>query len=268
MSAHTLLRAAAVAALLPAAAAAQQRQSDPNGFQWEGNVPAGRWVYLRNLNGDVRVEPGAGTRVEVRATKRWRRGDPDDVRIEARRGADESVIVCALWNEDDSCDESGYHGSRRSGGWWNDRGDVSVEFVVYVPRGVKVDLSTTNGAVDVRGATAEVVARTTNGGIRAESSGGPVRARTTNGSIDARMRELGDARDLDFSTTNGSVTIEVPPTLGAEVEMSTVNGRVHTDFPMTVSGRIDPRHLRATIGDGSRRIRLRTVNGNVELRKN
>ncbi len=63
------------------------------------------------------------------------------------------------------------------------------------------------------------------------------------------------------------MTIEVPATLGAEVEMSTVNGRVHTDFPMTVSGRIDPRRLRATIGDGSRRLRLRTVNGNVELRK-
>jgi DUF4097 and DUF4098 domain-containing protein YvlB len=81
------------------------------------------------------------------------------------------------------------------------------------------------------------------------------------------MRDVGDARDLDFSTTNGSVSVEMPASLGAEVELSTVNGRVSTEFPITVSGRIDPKRLRATIGDGARRVRLRTVNGNVELRR-
>jgi hypothetical protein len=49
--------------------------------------------------------------------------------------------------------------------------------------------------------------------------------------------------------------------------MSTVNGRVSTEFPVTISGRIDPRRLRATIGDGSRRVTMRTVNGSVELRR-
>ena len=266
----TRVRLALSALLAPAVVAgAQERRTEPNSFQWEGRVPAGRWVYLRNLNGEVRVEPGAGDRVEVRATKRWRRGDPEDVKIEATRGRDgESVVVCALWHEEARCDEDGYAGGRRRDGWSSsDRNDVSVEFTVYVPRGVKLDMQTTNGDVRVRGATAEVVVGTTNGSVRAETSGGPVRAHTTNGSIEARMRELGSARDLDFSTTNGSVVVEVPATLQGEVDMSTVNGSVFTDFPMTVSGRIDRRRLRATIGDGSRRVRLRTVNGNVELRK-
>jgi DUF4097 and DUF4098 domain-containing protein YvlB len=82
------------------------------------------------------------------------------------------------------------------------------------------------------------------------------------------MRDLGDARDLDFSTTNGSVLVEVPASLGAEVDMSTTNGSVMSDFPMTLTGRINPRRLRATVGDGSRRLRLHSTNGNVELRKN
>jgi hypothetical protein len=34
-----------------------------------------------------------------------------------------------------------------------------------------------------------------------------------------------------------------------------------------VSGRINPRRIRATIGSGGRRISLETVNGSVELRK-
>ena len=58
-----------------------------------------------------------------------------------------------------------------------------------------------------------------------------------------------------------------PPKIDADIELSTVNGRFQTDWPVTITGRIDPRHLRATLGKGGRRIRLSTVNGNVELRK-
>jgi hypothetical protein len=46
-----------------------------------------------------------------------------------------------------------------------------------------------------------------------------------------------------------------------------VNGRFVTDFPVTISGRIDPKHLRAKLGTGGPRIKMSTVNGNVELRK-
>ena len=81
------------------------------------------------------------------------------------------------------------------------------------------------------------------------------------------MRTLGDARDLDFSSVNGSVSVEVPSSFGGEVEMSTVNGSLNTEFPATMSGRISPRRLRLTIGDGSRRMKLSTVNGSIDLRR-
>jgi hypothetical protein len=264
----TLMLAALAA---PSTAAAQDDgRREARAFTWQGTIPAGRWIHVRNLNGPVRVERGTGSQVEVVAERRWGRdADPERVRFVAQKASDgQSMVVCALWGDDASCDEDGMSSGRRS--WRDDRGDgwVSVHFTVRVPAGVRADLRTVNGAVEVRGATAEVVARTTNGSIRAESEGGPVSARTVNGSIDARMRAVGDARDLDFSTTNGSVTVEMPAALGAEVEMSTVNGRVNTEFPVTVSGRIDPKHLRATIGNGGGpRVRLRTVNGSVDLRR-
>ena len=180
----------------------------------------------------------------------------------------QGMVICALWHAESTCDERGYHNERASGSWEGNReGWVSAVFTVRVPSGVKLDLATVNGGLDVRGATAEVVARTVNGSVRAETGGGPVSARTVNGSLWARMSTTGDARDLDFATTNGSVTVEMPASLGAEVELSTVNGRVGTEFPITLSGRIDPRRLRATIGDGSRHLRLRTVNGSVDLRR-
>ena len=270
MPRHRLVAAgAALVAALPLALTplgAQSRSSDT--FTWESRVPSGRWVYLRNLNGEVRVERGTSDRVQVTAVKHWRRGDPQDVTIKAEKARDgESVVVCALWGPDATCDENGYQ-SRNRRGWSGDNdNDVSVEFTVRVPAGVRVDASTTNGDLTVVGATAEVNARTTNGDVRAETAGGPVTARTTNGNVTARMGDLGDARDLDFSTTNGSVVVEVPGSLGADIDMSTTNGHVSSDFPLTMTGRIDPRRLRATIGDGSRRLRLHTTNGNVELRR-
>ncbi len=73
--------------------------------------------------------------------------------------------------------------------------------------------------------------------------------------------------DLRFTSVNGTVVAEFAGDINADVDLSTINGRFLTDFPVTISGRIDPRRLRAQLGKGGPRIRLSTVNGNVELRK-
>lgn len=257
-------RGICISLLLAAAATplvAQERAAD---FSWSGKIAGGRWLYLRNVNGSIRVERGTGDRVEVTAVKHWRRGDPDNVRIETRKigSGDGDILICALWNEDAECDEDGYH----SRGNRNNRNDTSVEFRVKLPAGVKILAQTVNGSVRVEGATDEVRAGTVNGGVEAMSAGGPVSASTVNGDVDVRMTKLGTG-DLRYSTVNGSITIEVPGDLDAELDMRTVNGRLHADFPITVVGRINPRHLRATIGKGGRRLALSTVNGSVYLKK-
>lgn len=262
---------ACLAALTMAAtgAGAQDRQSDRD-FRWDGPLASGRSVYIRNLNGPVRVERASGGRLEVTAVKRWRRGDPADAKIEVTRVAsgDQDVLVCAIWRDvTDQCDERGYRTfSNRGRSRWDRDDDVTVELTVRVPEGVKVDVSTVNGGVDVDGATSVVEAHTVNGGVTARSTGGPVRASTVNGDIEVRMGALGDG-DLEFSTINGSVEVTVPGELNAEVTMRTVTGSVGSDFPMTVNGRVNPRRLTATIGRGGRRIEMTTTNGSIELRK-
>lgn len=248
-------------------AGAQQRTGDRD-FSWDGRIPSGKWLYVRNLNGGIRVERATGDRAEVTAVKRWRRGDPEDVRIEMRRigGDDGDVIICAFWNENASCDEDGYRSRGDNSRGRNRDNDTSVEFTVRLPAGVRLGVSTVNGGVDVSGATSEVSASTVNGRVSAISSGGPVNASTVNGDIDVRMRDLGTG-DLEYSTVNGSIEIEVPANLDADLDMRTVNGSLSSDFPITVQGRMNPRRMRATIGKGGRRLRLETVNGSVELRK-
>lgn len=251
----------------------QSSQSDRD-FRWDGSMSSGRWVYARNLNGSVRVERSSGSRLEVTAVKRYRRGNPEDVRVEVTRvGSSEGdVLVCAYWREvTTECSEDGYRTENNRRGdrnWSRDRSDddVSLEITVRVPDGVKVDVSTVNGGLEVDGATSEVEAHTVNGGITARSSGGPVKATTVNGDINVRMGRLGDG-DLDFSTTNGSIEVTVPDGLNANVSMRTVNGSVGSDFPMTVNGRVNPRRIAATIGRGGMRLDLATVNGSIDLRR-
>src|SRR5215211_964433 len=240
-----LTAVAAASVTFGSVAGAQQRSSDRD-FSWDGRVTNGKWLYVRNLNGSIRVEKATGDRAEVTAVKRYRRGNPEEVRIETKRlgGDDGDVIICAFWTDNAS----------------------SVEFTVKLPAGVRLGVSTVNGGVSVAGATSEVNASTVNGRVSATSSGGPVNASTVNGDIDVRMRELGTG-DLEYSTVNGSIEIEVPANLDADLDMRTVNGSLSADFPITVTGRVNPRRMRATIGKGGRRLRLETVNGSVELRK-
>jgi hypothetical protein len=244
-----------------------QTRVEREAFTWAGKIPEGRWINVRNMNGTIEVERATGDRVEVVATRHTRRGNADYVRFEVKKyGANEQdVLVCALWGENASCSDLGSRGS------YGDRGgrqnEVWVEFKVRVPRGVKVAVQSVNGEVRVDGATAEVDAETTNGSILVSTTGGPVNASTTNGSVRAMMGKFDLKSDLRFETTNGSVIAEFAEDIDAEVDLSTVNGRFLTDFPVTISGRIDPRRLRATLGKGGPRIRLSTTNGNVELRK-
>ena len=271
ISTLALVLGAAVPALFACTsmrAYAQTGRSSDTPFTWSGTVREGRWVYVRNLNGPLRVEQGTGDKVEVRAEKRWRRGDPEDVKITVRQvgagGGD--VIVCALWNDRSTCDEDGYHS--HSDGWWrnNDHNDVQVEFVVRLPAGVKVDASTVNGRVEIDGATSNVVAHTVNGSIDARSTGGAVTAHTTNGDVMVSSARL-DGDHTEFSTVNGTITVSLPASVNADVEMHTVNGRLSSDFPLTVEGSFSPRRLHATLGKGGPTLRLSTVNGSIRLRK-
>jgi hypothetical protein len=263
----TLLRAIALVAIIGLPAAGQQRQSE-NAFSWNGRVPAGRWIRVKNLNGGITVVPSTSDNIEVTATKSWRRGDPSVVHFTATKVGGDDMLICALWGENSTCNERGYQ-SHNSG---HDRrlnnNDVSVEFRVAVPKGVRVAVETVNGAVSVSGVSEEVDAETVNGDAIVNTTGGRVNAQSVNGNVRAQLGRIENSGDMKFETVNGNVIVEFSGEFGGDVDLETVNGSLNTNFEMTVSGRLDPKHLRAHIGRaGGPRIKLETVNGNVELRK-
>jgi hypothetical protein len=234
-------------------------------FAWAGEMEPESVVRIRNTNGRITVKEAAGSSVQVSGTRSWRMGFPEHVDfIVDRAGSD--VTVCAVWGKRGRCDARSYK-IRRS--MWDRllRRAVTVDFVIAVPRGVRVDVLTTNGDVDVQGAGAQVTAATTNGDVSVATSNGPISASSVNGDVIASMDSLTGSEDIDLTTVNGDVTASVPTGLDVELVMNTVNGRIDTDFPLTTSGRIDGRRLSGTLGAGGRKLTLTTVNGDAELRR-
>lgn len=256
---------AAIAAFTPIAGAQESARDDS--FKYTGAIEAGRTVFVRNLNGGVRVESGTGAEVEVRAEKRWRKGDPKDVKITAEKTARGDILVCVIYvDRNTRCDEDGY--SARGNNSWNNRNDVSVDVTIRLPKGVKVDVSSVNGGLDIAGATAAVKARTVNGGIQASSASGPVNAKTVNGGITVKAGAIGDG-PAEYETVNGSITLELPESTNADITMRTVNGSITSeDFPITVQGRFDRQRISGKIGKGGPEISVSAVNGSIRLRRN
>jgi hypothetical protein len=234
-------------------------------FEWTGRLAAGKAIEIKGVNGDVRAETTGGSEVEVRATKReGRRGDADAVTFAIVEHAD-GVTICAMY-PDEWGEEPNECGPGRRGHMSTHDNDTQVDFVVRVPAGVDFVGRTVNGDVETESLGGNVYARTVNGGIDVAAAG-YVEASTVNGSIRASMGRGDWDGDLEFHTVNGSITLELPDGLGAEVRAKTVNGALETDFPLTVQGRWGPRSLTGTIGDGGRRLDLETVNGSIRLRR-
>jgi len=242
----------------------QQTATLPNEFHWSGRVAAGRTIQIKGINGDVRAEASQGSEVEVTAIKRGRRSDPEGVEIRVVEHGG-SVTICAVYpsvdsNRPNQCapDEDGHMNVHNN--------DVEVAFKVRVPPGVRFSGRTVNGGINTGALGGDVDARSVNGSIII-SAAGVARAKTVNGSITASVGRANWEGSLEFKTVNGTITLDLPSDTGADVKADTLNGNIKTDFPLTILGRISQRHLNGTIGSGGRDLFLKTVNGNIILRR-
>jgi putative adhesin len=257
-------------AALSVGACRREGRDLPDAFTWSDQLAPGSTVHLRTMNGDVTVRGTADSQTRVQGSKRWRHGRDRDVRFVVARSGGE-VYLCAIWTRRGGhCGDERYRPSPPR--WlamfslFRRRSDMAASFEAMLPPGVHVEASTVNGRVTVTEAAGDVEAESVNGDIRASTMGGALALKTVNGSIRARAASLAKDAPIHLETVNGSVRAELPAPLDADVQLSTVNGRITTDFPVTLSGKATARDLRGTVGDGGRPVRLKTVNGSVELK--
>jgi hypothetical protein len=254
---RTTILAAFVALAIPTLAAASQED-----FHWSGKVAAGAAVEIKGVNGGIVATGAPGGNVEVTATKKGRKSDPAQVKIDVVEHAG-GVTICAVYPSDGAPNEC----QPGQGGRMKVRdNDVNVEFKVKVPAGVRFVGRTVNGGIQASGIAADAEAHTVNGGVELDAAG-TAQAETVNGGITAHLGRADWTGALKLKTVNGGIDVVMPEGLSADVKASTVNGDIQTDFPLTVTGRISRRKIEGTIGSGGRLLEMETVNGGIELRK-
>ncbi len=248
-------------------------------FRWSGRVAAGKTIEVKGVRGTIRALPASGGEVEVVATRRGQRSDPESVRIEVvpHEGG---VTVCAVyprgrreWDAErrrmeEREGEGGYN--RCDPGDWKglnvQDNDVSVDFTVRVPAGVRLAARNVSGDVDAEGMRGYVDARSVSGDVRISTSGFG-EASTVSGEIVAVLGSGGWSGDLDFRTVSGDIDLELPARASTEVRVETMSGDIQSDFPLDVERRSMRRRARGTIGEGGRELYLTTLSGDVRLRR-
>jgi hypothetical protein len=242
----TLLLTAA--ALLPAAPPVEGMRagSVQEEMRWHGWVPTGQLVEINNVHGNVRAETASGDEIEVIAMKEGS-DDPADVSIEVveHKGG---VTICAVYPNANSdhpfeCRPShggGYRLAATSDSeahirWENGGGgdillnDLRVDFVVRLPKRLRFI------------------------------------GRTIDGEVSAHLLN----QDVEAHSVLGNVSVDMNPSLGADVRAETAMGRViASDFPLQL--KTDANHgLSASghFGRSRRTVRMTTGTGNIYLER-
>lgn len=204
-------------------------------------------VSVENIQGDISVEAWDRSEAEVTVVKNALGDSTADVRIDAMSDG-KSLELRTLY-------------PAQSGD------PVRVSYKLRVPRQVHLKrLRTVVGNVRVRGIEGSVDARTLNGNIEEINITGGVAARTLNGNIAVSMRSLaGPSSPIQLETVNGHLFLGLPAEASAALSLTAVAGRVESSFALKVSETPGDASWRATLGQGSTPVHMRTVRGNIQV---
>lgn len=160
-------------------------------------------------------------------------------------------------------------------------GDVQV-----TDAGGALELNTGSGDVTLTGLSGGTLRAETGSGdvtanrvtadeVRLETGSGDLslgdlrapRVHLETGSGDTHIGLLTDVESLEANTGSGGITLNVPSTLGAQIEIETGSGEIDLGGVTIQVQKIENDHLRGTIGSGKGRIHLEAGSGDVRLVK-
>jgi len=175
-----------------------------------------------------------------------------DVRGTQRLQAVSGMIQTELWNEDMELK--------------NVSGDVIVKG--HDGKGV-LRATSVSGGLRLEDIGPEMELNTVTGDMRVRVSElSKARIRTTNGDLELRAAKLTDDVRIDAEGINGDLRFRLPRQLDTEFDISTFNGDIDNCFgpkPHRTSEYGPGNALRFREGNGDGRIRIKALNGTVEI---
>jgi DUF4097 and DUF4098 domain-containing protein YvlB len=231
-------------------------------------------LRVETSDADIHVSTWDQNTIEAKVTTtRYKIGE-DGIRIEEHQAGD---VV-----------EIGVHYPRSHGISINWGNSVShrVDINIHMPREGRVDLHTDDGKIEIGNFKGEMLLRSGDGSQDIDGVDGKLRASTgdgrirANGRFDALDLKTGDGRvdaraaagsalatGWKLESGDGTVTLEVPENLAADLDLHTGDGHIDLDMPVTTEGKIRENEIRGRLNGGGNLLLIHTGDGSIRLRK-
>jgi hypothetical protein len=219
-------------------------------FHQSYQLLGGAKVEVRGINGAVDIETAAGSAAEVNIIRSARTRDDLEFRKVIVEPTPNSLVIRGDNEHDRSI------GRNR---------EVRQRVVLRLPRAIDLNVSGTNGRVNVGEVEGPVRLSGINGKVEVAQALGYSDISGINGRVKITISQLGE-RGIHVSGINGGVELLFSEELNADLDVTGINGSVNTDVAnVTVFGKLDRQNFHAKIGSGGSPIKVSGINGHVKL---
>jgi hypothetical protein len=223
-------------------------------------LPATGRFELINVNGRITAEPTDGSEVIVEGHRTAKaRSDEAAKELLAKIEIREEIGESTVRVESRPPRLSGFAGHE-------------IEWTIKVPKGVVLDVRTTNGGIRLNNLSNDIHAKTTNGGVKGVNiTPGLIEASTVNGGVEIELASPLDATDsIEMEAVNGGVELSMPSESKATIAARCVNGGVKVEGLEIAREQQDNdferrRRLNGTMNGGGAKVNMSTTNGGVVL---
>ena len=148
--------------------------------------------------------------------------------------------------------------------------DVTTGDGSITVQGVKgtIRFHTGDGHIEARGLDGRVEASSGDGHINLEGRFDALNIKTGDGSVNARATAGSKLQSTwTIRTGDGSVDMEIPGDLQADIDASTHDGHISLGLPVTVEGTFSSSQIHGKMNGGGQSLTIRTGDGSIHLSK-
>jgi beta-lactamase regulating signal transducer with metallopeptidase domain len=188
---------------------------------------------VRNNKGNITLSPGKDNNCAARAV----------IRAKGKTAAEAQQMIESVLIESHSSQDKAYLTVvKPDDGHWK---DLNVDFYITLPPGVRLDVKTNMGSIELLNLESKIKAETNMGSIKAGKTSG----------------------DLELTTNMGSIDFIASRDISARFKVITNMGSIESDLPLDIDKTdMMKRKAQGTVGSGQDNIRLITNMGKVSIK--
>lgn len=159
------------------------------------------------------------------------------------------------------------------------------KYKILIPAGMAVNLDYgspfAKEDINVDSFTGSLEIKTLNASVKITKSSGPFTINTIGGNIEVVFDKLNQSEPTSLATINGIIDVTMPAAEKANVEISTINGNVYNNLDLKTTSKpveknklafgLDAIRMQGgnsyTLNGGGQKVFLKTISGNIYLRK-